>query len=48
MEKVAQELAVKLYQQAAPEQGAQAADGAASNDDNTVDGDFEDVSDDKK
>ncbi|MHC8518588.1 molecular chaperone DnaK [Weissella confusa] len=45
LEKVAQELAVKLYQQAAPEQGA---DGAASNDDNTVDGDFEDVSDDKK
>ena len=48
LEKVAQELAVKLYQQAAPEQGAQAADGAASNDDNTVDGDFEDVSNDKK
>ncbi|MBJ7618775.1 molecular chaperone DnaK [Weissella confusa] len=48
LEKVAQELAVKLYQQAAPEQGAQAADGTASNDDNTVDGDFEDVSDDKK
>ena len=48
LEKVAQELAVKLYQQAAPEQGAQAADGAASHDDNTVDGDFEDVSDDKK
>lgn len=48
LEKVAQELAVKLYQQAASEQGAQAADGAASNDDNTVDGDFEDVSDDKK
>ena len=44
----AQELAVKLYQQAAPEQGAQAADGASSNDDNTVDGNFEDVSDDKK
>ena len=48
LEKVAQELAVKLYQQAAPEQGGQAADGASSNDDNTVDGDFEDVSDDKK
>ncbi|WP_293948814.1 molecular chaperone DnaK [uncultured Weissella sp.] len=48
LEKVAQELAVKLYQQAAPEQGAQAPDGASSNDDNTVDGDFEDVSDDKK
>lgn len=48
LEKVAQELAVKLYQQAAPEQGAQAADGASSNDDNTVDGNFEDVSDDKK
>ncbi|WEY48112.1 molecular chaperone DnaK [Weissella confusa] len=48
LEKVAQELAVKLYQQAAPEQGAQSADGASSNDDNTVDGDFEDVSDDKK
>lgn len=48
LEKVAQELAVKLYQQAAPEQDAQAADGASSNDDNTVDGDFEDVSDDKK
>ena len=48
LEKVAQELAVKLYQQAAPEQGAQAADGASSNDDNTIDGNFEDVSDDKK
>lgn len=48
LEKVAQELAVKLYQQAAPEQGAQATDGASSSDDNTVDGDFEDVSDDKK
>ena len=48
LEKVAQELAVKLYQQVAPEQGAQATDGASSSDDNTVDGDFEDVSDDKK
>ena len=48
LEKVAQELAVKLYQQGAPEQGAQATDGASSSDDNTVDGDFEDVSDDKK
>lgn len=48
LEKVAQELAVKLYQQATPEQGAQATDGASSSDDNTVDGDFEDVSDDKK
>lgn len=48
LEKVAQELAVKLYQQATPEQGAQATDGASSSDDNTVDGDFDDVSDDKK
>jgi molecular chaperone DnaK len=48
LEKVAQELAVKLYQQAAPEQGAEGAQQGAANDDNTVDGDFEDVSDDKK
>ncbi|WP_134644589.1 molecular chaperone DnaK [Weissella cibaria] len=48
LEKVAQELAVKLYQQATPEQGAQATDGASSSDDNTVDGDFDDVSEDKK
>ncbi|MFL1696495.1 Hsp70 family protein, partial [Weissella kandleri] len=49
LEKVSQELAVKLYQQAAPEQGADGADGAANTkgDDNTVDGDFEDVSDKK-
>ncbi|KRN75826.1 hypothetical protein IV73_GL000325 [Weissella kandleri] len=46
LEKVSQELAVKLYQQAAPEQGADGADGA-KDDDNTVDGDFEDVSDKK-
>ncbi|ATF41366.1 molecular chaperone DnaK [Weissella paramesenteroides] len=49
LEKVSQELAVKLYQQAQPEEGK---DGAAqdgkSGDDNTVDGDFEDVSDDDK
>ena len=45
LEKVAQELAVKLYQQAQPEEGAQAQQGSA--DDNTVDGDFEDVSEDK-
>ncbi|MDR3240701.1 MAG: molecular chaperone DnaK [Lactobacillaceae bacterium] len=47
LEKVAQELAVKLYQQAAPQEGAEGAD-AKQNDDNTVDGDFEDVSDDNK
>jgi len=47
LEKVAQELAVKLYQQAAPQEGAEGAD-AKPNDDNTVDGDFEDVSDDNK
>ncbi|WP_278620910.1 molecular chaperone DnaK [Weissella koreensis] len=46
LEKVSQELAVKLYQQAAPEQGAEGSEDKA--DDNTVDGDFEDVSDDKK
>ncbi|MGK4144389.1 molecular chaperone DnaK [Weissella paramesenteroides] len=49
LEKVSQELAVKLYQQTQPEEGK---DGAAqdgkSGDDNTVDGDFEDVSDDDK
>ncbi|QIL50788.1 molecular chaperone DnaK [Weissella coleopterorum] len=46
LEKVSQELAVKLYQQASPEQEADATENKA--DDNTVDGDFEDVSDDKK
>ncbi|MCZ9311481.1 molecular chaperone DnaK [Weissella koreensis] len=46
LEKVSQELAVKLYQQAAPEQGAEGSEDKT--DDNTVDGDFEDVSDDKK
>lgn len=44
LEKVAQEMAMKLYQQAAPEADAQ--QGAAA-DDGTVDGDFEDVSDNK-
>lgn len=44
LEKVAQEMAMKLYQQAAPEADAQ---GGAANDDGTVDGDFEDVSDNK-
>lgn len=44
LEKVAQEMAMKLYQQAAPEADAQ--QGAAT-DDGTVDGDFEDVSDNK-
>ncbi len=47
LEKVAQELAVKLYQQAAPQEGAQAEEGAKPADDKTVDGDFEDVSDKK-
>lgn len=49
LEKVSQELAVKLYQQAQPADGAEGAtqDGK-SGDDNTVDGDFEDVSDDDK
>lgn len=47
LEKVAQELAVKLYQQAAPQEGAQAEEGAKPVDDKTVDGDFEDVSDKK-
>ena len=49
LEKVSQELAVKLYQQAQPEEGKDgAAQGGKSGDDNTVDGDFEDVSDDDK
>lgn len=49
LEKVSQELAVKLYQQAQPESGNDGAaqDGQSGNDD-TVDGDFEDVSDDDK
>ena len=49
LEKVSQELAVKLYQQAQPEGGndGDAQDGQSGNDD-TVDGDFEDVSDDDK
>ncbi|AOT56718.1 molecular chaperone DnaK [Weissella soli] len=47
LEKVAQELAVKLYQQAAPQEGAQAEEGVKPADDKTVDGDFEDVSDKK-
>ncbi|MCT8395376.1 molecular chaperone DnaK [Weissella soli] len=47
LEKVAQELAVKLCQQAAPQEGAQAEEGAKPADDKTVDGDFEDVSDKK-
>ncbi|KAA8442451.1 molecular chaperone DnaK [Weissella paramesenteroides] len=49
LEKVSQELAVKLYQQAQPEEDKDgAAQGGKSGDDNTVDGDFEDVSDDDK
>lgn len=45
LSKVAQELAVKLYQQAQPEGEQAAAEGEAkSGDDKTVDGDFEDVS----
>ncbi|WP_061993548.1 molecular chaperone DnaK [Fructobacillus ficulneus] len=45
--KVATELATKLYQQAQPEGGAEGAQ--AKQDDNTVDGDFEEVNpDDKK
>ncbi|MGB4824779.1 MAG: Hsp70 family protein, partial [Leuconostoc mesenteroides] len=47
--KVAGELAMKLYQQAAPKDGAEG--DAKSADDNTVDGDFEEVDpnkDDKK
>ncbi|WP_439819303.1 molecular chaperone DnaK [Weissella paramesenteroides] len=49
LEKVSQELAVKLYQQAQPEEGKdRAAQDGKSGDDNTVDGDFEDVSDDDK
>ncbi|GAK30459.1 molecular chaperone DnaK [Weissella oryzae SG25] len=43
LSKVAQELAVKLYQQAQPAEGAQAAEDGKG-DDKTVDGDFEDVS----
>lgn len=43
--KVAQELAMKLYQQAAPQEGAEGE--AKSADDNTVDGDFEEVDPDK-
>jgi molecular chaperone DnaK len=49
LEKVAQALAVKLYQQSAAEQGAaDEAQQGASTDDNTVDADFEDVSSDDK
>lgn len=47
----AQDLAVKLYQQAQEAQGAegaQPADGATGADDNTVDGDFEEVDPDNK
>lgn len=41
LQKVAQELAMKLYQQAAPQEGEAGATDAK--DDNTVDGDFEEV-----
>ncbi|GMA68423.1 molecular chaperone DnaK [Leuconostoc gelidum] len=44
--KAAQELAMKLYQQAAPQEGAEGE--AKPADDNTVDGDFEEVDPDKK
>ncbi|SCB78093.1 molecular chaperone DnaK [Weissella bombi] len=48
LEKVSQELAVKLYQQAQPAEGQEGAAQDGKSDDNTVDGDFEDVSDDDK
>ncbi|MDR0898869.1 MAG: molecular chaperone DnaK [Lactobacillaceae bacterium] len=48
LEKVAQELAVKLYQQAAPQADAAGAADATKADDNTVDGDFKEVNDDDK
>lgn len=51
LSKVAQELAAKLYQQAQQAQGAangQAAGQGQAKDDNTVDGDFEEVNDDDK
>jgi len=57
LNKIVQDLSVKLYQQAQEAQGAEAgADGEAtdgadqskSGDDNTVDGDFEDLDKDKK
>lgn len=48
LEKVSQELAVKLYQQAQPADGQEGAAQDGKSDDNTVDGDFEDVSDDDK
>ncbi|KAA8432000.1 molecular chaperone DnaK [Weissella sagaensis] len=48
LEKVSQELAVKLYQQAQPAEGQEGAAQEGQSDDNTVDGDFEDVSDDDK
>ena len=44
--KAAQELAMKLYQQAAPQEGAEGE--AKPKDDNTVDGDFEEVDPSKK
>ncbi|ALO04438.1 molecular chaperone DnaK [Lactiplantibacillus paraplantarum] len=56
LNKIVQDLSVKLYQQAQEAQGAQAgadgnaagnADSAKSGDDNTVDGDFEDLDKDK-
>ncbi|WP_318766013.1 molecular chaperone DnaK [Lactiplantibacillus carotarum] len=55
LNKIVQDLSVKLYQQAQDAQGAQAgadgatgdADQAKSGDDNTVDGDFEDLDKDK-
>ncbi|MCU4683904.1 molecular chaperone DnaK [Lactiplantibacillus paraplantarum] len=56
LDKIVQDLSVKLYQQAQEAQGAQAgadgnaagnADSAKSGDDNTVDGDFEDLDKDK-
>lgn len=48
LEKVSQELAVKLYQQAQPAEGQEGSAQEGQSDDNTVDGDFEDVSDDDK
>lgn len=46
LEKVAQELAMKLYQQAAPEE--KQTDSDKTKDDNTVDGDFTEVKDEDK
>ncbi|UDM31644.1 molecular chaperone DnaK [Lentilactobacillus laojiaonis] len=48
LSKIVQDLAVKLYQQQEQSSDTQANDNSGNNDDNTVDGDFSEVDDDKK